>query len=138
MVLSGSCTYTVLASPIVWKQKLPGKLEHYLEWQSIPFTECYWSKQPQVPPAQTQVVGGWVRRSHFHLRIWVGRYYVDTWEKTIYHRVNAHIVQLTPTSLTNFCCKDQIANMLEFISHVVSVMITQLCCCSIKVVIDNI
>lgn len=71
-----------LTSPIVRKQKLLGKLGHSLEWQSIAFTECYWSKQLQDPPTPTQV-GECMDWEILYRHI----------ENTIDQRVNDHIVQ---------------------------------------------
>lgn len=58
------------------------------------------------------------------------------WELLYGHLENMfyHIVQ----GLANFYCKDKIVNILDFTSHVVPVMIPQLCYCSTKGVTDNI
>lgn len=55
MVVSGSCAYTMDDFSNSQEAEAARQLGHYLEWQSIIFTECYWSKQPQDPPTPTQV-----------------------------------------------------------------------------------
>lgn len=69
-------------------------------------------------------------RSHFlpeHVGWAIPIYLWAYLENTVYHRANDYIVQKS----ANFHSKGQIVIILDFTSHVVSVVITQPCCATV-------
>lgn len=49
-------------------------------------------------------------------------------------QLSCHLIQ----GLANFFCKDQIVSVLGFVDHLISVASSQLCCCRMKAVREDV